>query len=216
VSPADSCDLSDDTGQFSARIPAGAVFEGAVVFAYAGSTSREGGLTPLGDSWDVEPATLPLRLPVTLRLGLPTGESPEHVGLYRRGSGGWQWVGTSFDSVGRVMGGEARDLGRFALFRDAAAPRVVVLKPAPPSPGGPYSRWALEASVAEEGSGIDARASWFEVDGVRVATEWDPEARRLRWRPVRPASRGLHRVQVVATDRAGNTTRVRGTFRATP
>ena len=65
----------------------------------------------------------------------------------------------------------------------------------------------------EQGSGIDARASWFEVDSVRVPTEWDPEAGRLRWRPGGPPVRGKHTVAVVAADRAGNETRTRGEFR---
>ena len=216
VSPADSSELSDETGRFRVRIPVGALFEDALVFAYPGSASGEKGLIPVGASWSVEPATLPLRLPVQLRLELPPGESADRVGLCRGDSRGWQWIGATIDSVSRVAIGESRELGRFALLRDDLAPRVVLLGPAPPSGGRPYSRWAVEASVVEEGSGVDARASWLEVDGVRVPTEWDPEAGRLRWRPVRPAKPGLHRVVIVATDRAGNVARGSGSFRVKP
>ena len=64
--------------------------------------------------------------------------------------------------------------------------------PEPPSSGtlaGPYSRWALEARVVDVGSGVDRRASWFEVDGRRMPAEWDDEAGVLRWRPLRPPRR---------------------------
>ncbi|TMQ56564.1 MAG: hypothetical protein E6K76_12430 [Candidatus Eisenbacteria bacterium] len=112
------------------------------------------------------------------------------------------------------MSAESWGLGRFALFRDEVGPRVALLKSSARAVrAGPYSRWAVEASVVEKGSGVDARASWMEVDGVRVPTEWDPEAGRLRWRPARPPGRGTHAVLIVAADHAGNTTRAEGQFR---
>lgn len=114
------------------------------------------------------------------------------------------------------MSADSWRLGRFALFRDLVGPRTTVVKPAePPSRPGPYSRWSVEATVVEQGSGIDAKSSWMEVDGRRVATEWDPEAGRLRWRPDQPPKRGKHKLLVVATDRSGNETRTRGAFRLT-
>jgi hypothetical protein len=66
--------------------------------------------------------------------------------------------------------------------------------------------------VEEEGSGLAARASWLEVDGRRVPTEWDPEAGKLRWRPEDAVAPGPRRVLIVAADRAGNVARVEATF----
>ena len=77
-------------------------------------------------------------------------------------------------------------------------------------------RVALEtgdrARLTELGSGIDARATRFEVDGRPVPSEWDAEARVLRWRPRTPPDRGSHRYVVVATDRAANVRRLAARF----
>ena len=207
-------ELAVDTGGLRVGFAPGALFEDATVLAY-GCASREwNDLAPLGAALQVEPSRHPLRHPARVRIAAPPGASLDRVGLYRLDPGGWQWIGADRDSVAGTLTAESRSLGRFALFHDGVAPRVTLRKPPPPpARAGPYSRWAIEASVVEQGSGIDARVSWFEVDGVRVPTEWDPEAGRLRWRPARPPVRGTHAVVVVATDRAGNETRTRGEFR---
>jgi len=66
--------------------------------------------------------------------------------------------------------------------------------------------------VLESGSGVDAAASAFVVDGVRVPSEWDPEASVLRWRPRQPPAPGRHAYEVRVADRAGNTARSTGSF----
>jgi hypothetical protein len=214
ASSADAFELKVDTGQLRVGFPAGALFEETTVLAYGASASGRNGLVPLGSAWQVEPSRHTLRRAARVRILAPAGASLDRVGLYRLDSGSWQWVGDDHDSDMRTVVGDSRSLGRFALFRDEVGPYVALLKPsAPPARAGPYSRWAVEASVVEKGSGVDARASWIEVDGVRVPTEWDPEAGRLRWRPAKPPGRGTHAVLIVAADRAGNTTRTQGQFR---
>ena len=66
--------------------------------------------------------------------------------------------------------------------------------------------------MSEDGSGLDPRASYFEVDGVRMPSEWDAENRTLRWRPRVPPAAGTHRFTVTATDHAGNVGRSTGSF----
>ena len=213
-SSADAFELADDTGGLRVGFAAGAFFEDATILAYAAPSRGQSGLIPVGGAWQVEPARHPLRHPARVRIVAPAGASLDRVGLYRLDSGGWQWAGADRDPAARSVSAESWGLGRFALFRDEVGPRVALLKPpAPRVRAGPYSRWAVEASVVEKGSGVDARASWMEVDGVRVPTEWDPEAGRLRWRPARPPGRGTHAVLIVAADHAGNTTRAEGQFR---
>lgn len=207
-------ELVVDAGGLRVGFAPGALFEDATVLAYSCASREWNDLVPLGAAWQVEPSRHPLRRPVRVRLAAPPGASLDRVGLYRLDSGGWQWIGADRDSDARTLTAESRSLGRFALFHDGVAPRVTLRKPSPPpAHAGPYGRWAIEASVVEQGSGIDARASWFEVDGVRVPTEWDPEAGRLRWRPSGPLGIGTRAVVVIATDRAGNETRTRGEFR---
>jgi len=206
-------ELADARGKLRVGFAPGALFEDATVLAYAHPGSGASGLIALGESWQVEPSRHPLRVPARVWLAAPPGASLDRVGLYRLDSGGWQWIGADRDSAAGAVAGNSWRLGRFGLFRDAVGPRVTLLKPAARTGRArPYSRWAVEALVKEYGSGIDTRSSWFEVDGRRVPTEWDPEAGRLRWRPSRPPKRGKHAVLIIATDRSGNQTRTRGSF----
>jgi hypothetical protein len=206
-------ELADARSTLRVGFAPGALFEDATVLAYAHPRGRASGLVALGEPWQVEPSRHPLRVPARVSLAAPTGASLDRVGVYRLDSGGWSWIGADRDSIAGAVAGNSWRLGRFGLFRDTLGPRVTLLKPpARTARGRPYSRWAVEAVVTENGSGMDTRASWFEVDGRRVPTEWDPEAGRLRWRPARPPERAKHSVLIVATDRSGNQTRTRGSF----
>ena len=123
----------------------------------------------------------------TLRDLLPAG-----AGLYRLDDDGWTWIGADVDTVRRTVTATSRQLGTFAVLVDTLAPRAVRWELVRDAAGGAYSRWAIEAVIEEDGSGVDARGSWFEVDGRRVAAEWDPEANRLRWRPAERPERLVH------------------------
>ena len=162
---------------------------------------------------EILPATVPLRSPVHVRFPAPR-ERAGNVGIYRRDGEEWGFVSRSRDSSGAApeLIGESRRPGEFAVFADTLAPRVTPLRAPRRAVAGPYSRWALLAQVADAGAGVDARASWFEVDGRRVPSEWDGEAGVLRWRPLRAPAAGVHRFTVVATDRAGNARRAGGSF----
>ena len=194
------------------EFPAGAVFEpGVVLFHPSGMPAATAELTPLTVAFNAVPASLPLRAPARLTLPLE-GKGARGVGVYREDDDGWEWVSATLDTVRGTAEFDSRRLGRFALLRDTQAPRVTLFK-APRRPAkSAYNRWAIEARVTEQGSGLDARASHLMVDGKRMATEWDSEARVLRWRPRRVPAAGRHRVTVIAVDRAGNQTRTAGSF----
>ncbi len=170
------------------------------------------GLTARSDVLEIFPVNLRLRRPMRLEWG--RGKPPaSNVGLYMDDGDGWGWVTSPLDSALERRVGETRHLGRFALFADTLAPRVTLRAAPKRLPGAPYSRWAIEASVVEGGSGVDRRASWFEVDGRRMPAEWDDESGVLRWRPLRPPGPGTHRVVAVVRDRAGNERRAAGSFK---
>ena len=168
-------------------------------------------LVPRSNTLDLMPITLPLRKPLRLELP-PQAPGRSRVGLYAGDGIGWSWLTTTLDSTLRRRVGETRHLGRFALFEDTLAPRIAARRAAPRGLTGPYPRWALEAGLTDEGSGVDARATRFEVDGRRVPSEWDAEERILRWRPSRVPAKGSHQFVVVAADRAGNERRASGRF----
>lgn len=194
-------------------VPRGGQFEPGPLLHRTGAAppAAPAELAARSEVLEVLPATLRLRRPLRLEWRPPAAPGA-NVGLYGDDGDGWSWINSPLDSALGRRAGETRHLGRFALFADTVAPRIA----APPAPGralkGPYSRWALEARVREEGSGVDARGSWFEVDGRRVPAEWDGDQGILRWRPARPPRRGEHRYVVVARDRAGNERRLAGRF----
>ncbi len=160
----------------------------------------------------LEPLRLALRKPLRIFQSLAGVRDTARVGLYRHGPGGWDYLGAKRAASGLGLEADSRRLGTFALFADTLAPRVAPLAPARAAAPGRYSRWALEVLITEEGSGVDARASGFEVDGARVPSEWDAEERTLRWRPRSAPAAGTHRFTVTAADRTGNVVLRFGSF----
>jgi hypothetical protein len=210
VDPRDSSGFSTSYGGLG--IPAGATFERQAVMLYAaGGAPAAEELQPLGLSVIAGPPDTPLRSAIHLSLGW-TGKNPRHLGLYRQGDDGWEWVGAKIDSASRRVTADLRRLGRFALFHDETAPRLALRSPPRRAPRTEYPTWGIEATVTENGSGMDARASRLEIDGQPMPTEWDAEEHILRWRPARAPAKGTHRVEAIAVDRAGNVGRAAGAF----
>jgi hypothetical protein len=194
------------------ELPKEAVFERTTLTFTRGVRPKSAGeLTAVGVSARVLPASTPLRAAVDVSLALP-GPAPSHVGLYLGSGDGWEFVGDDVDKVKHTVSGATRHFGRFALFRDLRAPAIKPPVAPRTAPAGPYSRWALESTLADHGSGIDLRATYFVVDGRRVPSEWDSVVQILRWKPLRMPASGLHHVTVVAADHAGNIRKASGTF----
>jgi hypothetical protein len=186
-------------------LPSDAVFDGSVLLA---SEPRETMRPPVGGELitvqhlgGILPRSTPLRRAMTLHI--PRLPHAERGGLFRYGSDGWDWVRMNERIDGLGWDADVSRTGWFAVLADTLSPRIGVATPRGSS-DGPYSRWALETSLTENGSGVDSRACSYTVDGERVAVEWDPEASVLRWRPRRPPAVGKHEVTIVAADRAGN------------
>jgi len=197
---------------FDWTLDRGACFEpGPTLWRWHGASGAPRELVSRSGVLELMPISRPLRKPLRIEIP-PSAPGRSRVGLYADDGSGWSWIATSLDStLGRRVG-ETRHLGRFALFEDTLAPRIVVRRAPPRMVPGPYSRWALEARLTDQGSGVNARATRFEVDGRRVPSEWDAEARLLRWRPPRAPAKGGHRFTLVAADRAGNERRAGGRF----
>ncbi len=212
VDPTDSTEARVLSGGIVWRVPRDGAFEPRrVVLGRIASPARTGELTPAGGAAVLEPMGEALRRPAWLGVR-PRGRASAKVGLYRGSGGEWEWIGNERDAAGAI-GGATRRLGRFALFEDSHAPRLLRTTVRPDTAGrAPYSRWALEWTLDERGSGVSARDSWAEVDGRRVPVEWDAEWGVLRWRPLEPPSRGRHAWRIAVADRAGNVRRGSGTF----
>jgi hypothetical protein len=206
--------LSDEP-EFDWTLDRSARFEpGPVLFHYqpgTGSSVTPYELALRSPVLQLMPVSLPLRKPLRIQLSSSVSAQPR-VGLYADDGSGWSWLTATLDSATQRRMGETRHLGRFALFEDTLAPRITLRRPPRRGLAGPYSRWALEARLTEQGSGVDARACRLVVDGRRVPSEWDSEEGVLRWRPRRRPAAGVHRYTLVAIDRAGNQRRAAGRF----
>ena len=203
----------EDWAWFDVDVPS-AYESGVTMVRTAHVEGLPAGATGVRASFIAEPATLPLRKPVTVTMVLPAGHSPAHTGIARRDgeAGEWEWNDARWDSAGRTFTATTTRLGQFALVLDSAPPEVTVL-PAPAKvPGGPYPTWALTARARDEMSGVAGDSSAFEIDGTRVPTEWDAEEHVLRWRPRRAPAAGTHRWRLQVLDHAGNRTVRSGTF----
>ena len=148
------------------------------------------GLRARGPGVHFIPDELSLRPGAKLSIALGAEDSPERVGLYHREARGWSLVRSTYDPASRTFRAELPGLGTFALLADDLPPRITPLRTPPRPAAGPYSRWALTAAVVETGSGLDAGSSYVEVDGRRVPTEWDADARRAALAASRAAARG--------------------------
>ncbi len=163
----------------------------------------------------VQPALMALRTPlrVLLRPYADADAADPRVLLFReRPNGGWESLGRPERDAHGWLVSESSTAGTFVVARDVTAPRLGRVRPAKRPGAFAYSRWELIARVSDLGSGLDARASAFWIDGVRVPSEWDPESSQLRWRPVRRPAPGRHAWRLEVADRAGNAARSEGSF----
>ncbi len=161
-----------------------------------------------GDRIVSAPRVVALRAPLRLVVDAGGEAARPGWGLVHRAfpDEGGSWTGLTPAPGGRLWT-EVTRLGEFTLMRDVAPPVVGVARVADRLPSAHASRWSLEVPVGDARSGIDARASHLVVNGVRVPTEHDADARVLRWRPLARPREQVFVVEAVAVDRAGLRTR---------
>ena len=197
------------------NVDAASAYEpGVVMVRPALITGLAAGASGVRAALSVEPPELPLRKSVSITLVLPAGLSPSHTGMYRRDAAddAWDWEDARWDSSSRTFRADSDRLGQFALIRDEAGPELTLRAAATHVRATAYPQWALTAHALDRTSGIAGRECFFAIDGVRVPTEWDPEAHLLRWRPRTAPTPGRHPYRVEAVDRAGNRTVRSGAF----
>jgi hypothetical protein len=212
VSPASPARVSapGDAG-YTFDLPArGAFGRGVLMVDSVSPAPPLPGLQALGPAWRVGPARQPLRLPATVTLPLPATTMRDRAGVYYERDRSWIWADSKVQ--GDRIEAEVRALTRYAVYADVAAPQVGLARTHRRVGGAPHSRWSVHCAVIERGSGLNSQNSYWIVDGRRMPSEWEVERAVLRWRPLQPPAPGVHRYEVVATDRAGNTTRRTGTF----
>ena len=157
------------------------------------------------------PADAAFDEPVRLWLEVPAGVPAEHAAVYSdNGRGRWVFRGREQEAGGRYLAATVRALGRFALMVDETPPEVSGVQPAQ---GSSVAAPRFSARILDEGSGIGReRDVVLELDGVRLVSEYDPEAALVIAEPDGPLTAGLHKLVITVRDRAANETRREVTF----
>jgi len=160
-------------------------------------------LEAVSEVYELGPWAAPFRGRIRAGLRVPTGVSGDGVSLYARSGKAWSYEGSSLEA-GHVSGGFG-NLEALALFRDTIPPSVSVLHPR--GSAVVSARPRIEILISDTGAGVTASTLSLTIDGEPVIAEWDPESGRLKghvWDKLPP---GRYRLEVVASDRAGNTAR---------
>ncbi|MBI2943440.1 MAG: hypothetical protein HYY25_04500 [Candidatus Wallbacteria bacterium] len=140
--------------------------------------------------------------PAVLRVsGVPNQAKalpPSRRGLYRLEAGRWRFVSPA--AADGAIEASLERLGSFALMEDWQAPAAGKPRLEPFGLEGPTFR----ASVADAGSGVEARSVAFEIDGQRHAGRLEATRNEVMLAVPAAIEPGEHRVRLLAADRAGN------------
>ena len=196
-------------GDVSLQLAAGSAFEilypQVTRLVLSDSIDASTGLRGAGVGCLIGPADAAFdeRARISLRVAGPT----DHLGVYADdGNGRWVFIGADADADGEDrISARIRAFGRFALMADVGPPSITGLQPDPGSVVDADVTFAAE--VADAGSGIaleeDVR---LELDGVRLISEYDPEADRVTAAADEPLVAGAHHLVLTLRDAAGNVT----------
>lgn len=182
-------------------LPAGVLLDDVVVRAraMAGPLTLRPELRRAGPGWDLEPSTAAFDAPYRIEVRLPAGAG-SHVGLFATNQNGkLTVVASERDPDGRLVA-TARQLTRIAVLADDTPPVIGDVRVTPRGALPQRVRFVVTDAGAEMGDG----GVETELDGGLAIPEWDPETGGVVLDLERKLGRGLHRLQVRATDQLGN------------
>ena len=174
-----------------------------------------GHLESAGVGYDFGPDRTAFNRRIMVQLRIPERmRQPRKLGIYRSdGAGRWRFVGNEIDLQKRVVGAWVRNLSRYALLADEEPPVIKRLQPASGSTieaGKPL----LRAWIEDRGSGIRREEDIsMELDGRRLISEYDPDARSVKYQVERNLVPGDHRLEVKVRDASGNQASAYAVFR---
>ncbi|OGC00252.1 hypothetical protein A2V82_16875 [candidate division KSB1 bacterium RBG_16_48_16] len=173
-----------------------------------------GDLYRLGSAvYEIEPQDVPLNggAEVTIKYAA-TDSLPQKLGLYYQSNGTWRFFGNRIDLLQKTISGHVTSFGTFCLIRDMEPPLIYALWP---SDGATLvdRQPKLSTRFEDKLSGISGEENMvLKLDGKKMVAEYDPENKILFCTPSTPLNTGPHRLEFVATDRSGNTSRKSHTF----
>jgi hypothetical protein len=195
---------------FSLEMPAGARFYPGPLLVRTAPTPGAPALPALSDMVDLLPDGEALKGRATLSFHL-TGAvlDPAALGIYRWDPfrSRWAYEGGEVDADGARIGVQFRRYGRFSLLQDASPPVILAVHPAGGARAVPR-RSRFWARVEDEGEGLDYDGVSFVLDGIPLESEFDPDRGRSEVLAPPLLAAGPHHLEVIATDTAGNASRV--------
>lgn len=171
-------------------------------------------MIPLTRVYRLEPAGIPLAMPVALSFTAPdTADAPlGKMAVFRltsdpAGRNKWSFVGSIPDSTTRTVSAKIDRLSDYVLSDDSVAPHIFF-----PEDKLYSSKSEIHIAVSDRGSGI-ADTGQVVVDG-KPHEEWYYDGDRGWIRLIlKKVRRGAHRVDVTMADRLGNVSRETWSFK---
>ncbi len=169
------------------------------------------GLRPTGLGCEIGPADAAFDEWARISMRTPAGEA-QRLGLYvDGGKGKWVFLGADEDGDTGTLSTRIRAFGRFALMQDLLPPTIDNLQPE--SGIVVDGDVTFSADVADAGSGIKREEDVvLELDGLRLISEYDPEAERVWAVADQPLAPGVHHLVLTLRDAAGNQSQSRSDF----
>ena len=129
----------------------------------------------------------------------------EKLGVYADdGDGGWVFLGNEPSADSTRVEAKVRGLGRMALFIDGVPPVIGSVSPRGGSVVSQRRPW-FRAEVDDGGAGIGREEDVvMELNGQRLISVYDPEAKVVEYWPRRDLAVGLYELVVRVRDRCGN------------
>jgi hypothetical protein len=191
---------------FTIDLPAGARFYPGPLVVRTAPTPGADALPALSDTVELLPEGEALKGRAVLAFHL-TGAvlDAATLGIYRFDPhrGRWAYEGGEVDPDGSRITVPFRRYGRFALLQDVSPPAILEVHPGDAARGVPR-RPRIWARVEDEGEGLNFDGVSFVLDGAPLEAEFDPDRGRSQVLEPPLLPPGPHRLEVVATDTAGN------------
>lgn len=167
----------------------------------------------VGQLYKLHPDDVPLNKGVSLSLKYPETDSlPGKLGVYVKNGGKMRYAGGRFDLKENTVSAHVTSFGTFGLVRDIEPPRILSLTPRDQS-RTTNDMPRLRAVFKDELSGIGGEKSrQLKLDGKKVIAEYDPEKLTLIYAPDDPLKNGEHTVELLVTDKCGNSAAQLNTF----
>ena len=205
VIPRQASKMTSSDGRFKVTFSKKSLYRPLYLKTIIDSSLSITNLPAVGYIYKVEPTDVLLKAGARVSLQYPESEkSPDKLGVYYHRRNKWVFIDNRHDSAARTISAKIMSFEEFVLVRDDVAPEITNMQPAHNSHIDNRSP-LISVSVRDRLSGIGSERNLeIRLDGRRLIAEYDPERRRLFYKPRTSLTPGRHELIVSAQDRSGN------------